>query len=156
MRNKTCCFTGHRILQESEQTISNKIRREVLNLYDKGYLYFGVGGALGFDTIAAETLFRLRDCEGLKIKIILVAPFKGYNNLWAKEEKKKFDVNITKYDKVVFVSSVASKDAFLARNRHLINYSSVCITYLIDEYSGTGYTIKYAIKEGLNIINIAK
>ena len=41
------------------------------------------------------------------------------------------------------------------RNRHLVDHSSVCICYLTGSSGGTAYTVNYARKQGLEIINIA-
>ena len=42
------------------------------------------------------------------------------------------------------------------RNRHLVDNSSVCVAYLTRSGGGTAYTVEYAKKHGLKIINIAK
>lgn len=50
MKSKTCCFTGHRQLPEKEQAIiKRKLENSVESLIQNGYLYFGAGGAIGFD-----------------------------------------------------------------------------------------------------------
>lgn len=50
MKSKTCCFTGHRRLPEKEQSIIEcKLKDSIESLIQNGYLYFGVGGAIGFD-----------------------------------------------------------------------------------------------------------
>ena len=41
------------------------------------------------------------------------------------------------------------------RNRHLVDNSSVCVCYLNKENGGTAYTVRYAGKKGLEIINLA-
>ena len=42
------------------------------------------------------------------------------------------------------------------RNRHLVDNSSVCVCYLNKENGGTAYTVDYAGKKGLEIINLVK
>ena len=42
------------------------------------------------------------------------------------------------------------------KNRHLVDNSSVCVAYLTQSGGGTAYTVEYANKHGLKIINIAK
>lgn len=59
-------------------------------------------------------------------------------------------------DKVVYTSQKYTRDCMFKRNRHLVDYSSVCICYLNKETGGTAYTVKYAQKCGLQIINIAE
>ena len=62
MKEKTCCFTGHRdIPSGAYQLIFKKTEEMVESLIQKGYLYFGAGGALGFDTIASFTVLKLKE-----------------------------------------------------------------------------------------------
>lgn len=50
MRGKTACFTGHRkIPPESIPELSQRLKNTLLRLIEEGYMYFGAGGALGFD-----------------------------------------------------------------------------------------------------------
>ncbi len=61
MRDKTVCFTGHRKLPPEETNeIADRLKTTIRDLIDSGYCYFGVGGALGFDTLAAQTVLELK------------------------------------------------------------------------------------------------
>lgn len=62
---------------------------------------------------------------------------------------------LLKYDKIVYESKIASREAYLARNRHLVDGSSYCVTYCVEQSGGTAYTVDYARKNGLKIINLA-
>ena len=74
----TCCFTGHRELPiEKEGEIWQKTYIRVQQLLEQGVKYFGVGGAIGFDTLAAEGMLQVKTLNP-QVKIILVLPFKGY------------------------------------------------------------------------------
>jgi hypothetical protein len=42
------------------------------------------------------------------------------------------------------------------RNRHLVDNSSVCICYLTKPTGGTAYTVNYARRSGLQVINMAE
>ena len=58
---QTCCFTGHRIIaNEKKKAIFDKTREVVVSLIEKGVRYFGVGGAIGYDTIAAHVIGRIK------------------------------------------------------------------------------------------------
>ena len=48
-----------------------------------------------------------------------------------------------------------AEHAMLKRNRHLVDNSSVCICYLTESTGGTAYTVEYARKSGLTIVNLA-
>ena len=62
MRSKTVCFTGHRELPTDDlPEISKRLEDTLVALIEQGYCYFGAGGALGFDTLAAQTVLRLRE-----------------------------------------------------------------------------------------------
>lgn len=74
-RAQTCCFTGHRNIDPGdEQKIITRVKYILQDLMAKGVVYFGVGGAIGFDMIVAEYLIDLRERQGKKIKIISVIP----------------------------------------------------------------------------------
>lgn len=60
-KEKTACFTGHRKLSLIQiPFIKRKLKKTLEELIEKGYLYFGAGGALGFDTVAAQSVLELR------------------------------------------------------------------------------------------------
>ena len=82
MRDKTCCFTGHRQLPEKyKDEIASKLENTIKSLIHSGYRYFGAGGALGFDTLAAQTVLRLRKSYP-QIKLILVLPCLSQADKW--------------------------------------------------------------------------
>lgn len=81
-RTQTCCFTGHRHLPAGEEeAIWQRVQEHLIPLLEQGVRYFGVGGALGFDTLVAEKLLELRG-QYPQIRVILVLPFHGYQSLW--------------------------------------------------------------------------
>lgn len=91
MRSRTCCISGHRdIPPKDEQAIIKNLERKIRELVSHGYLFFGVGGAVGFDTIAAQTLFRLREAEFPHIKVILVYPFDGFTSRWNEAQQRTY------------------------------------------------------------------
>lgn len=155
IREKTACFTGHRLIQrdyiESVKTRTEiQIRQLILK---RGIHYFGVGGAIGYDTLAAEILFRLRETDFPHIKVILVYPFEGFTSRWNDNQKDTYVRLYPKYDKHVCVTPEASREAYLARDRHLVDNSAYCICYCTHGGGGTAYTVRYAIRKGLSIYN---
>ena len=153
LRKKTCCFTGHRDLpahktQEIAVQIANMIRRLII---EKGVRFFGVGGAIGYDTLAAGVLFQLKESEFPNIRVILVYPFEGFTSRWTPYQKAAYDSLFSQYDKKVCVSGTAGKEAYLARDRRLVDGSAYCIAYCTRSYGGTAYTLRYAREQGLEI-----
>ena len=69
MKDKTCCFTGHRKLPtEKLNKITDELEKTVIGLIADGYRFFGTGGALGFDTVAAQsTAFARSNSLGMSL-----------------------------------------------------------------------------------------
>lgn len=62
MKSKAACFTGHRTLpEENLPEIAERLENALIALIEQDYCYFSAGGALGFDTLAAQTVLRLRE-----------------------------------------------------------------------------------------------
>lgn len=155
MREKTCCFTGHRdIPAEQRREVFRKTEIAVESLIKRGYLYFGAGGALGFDTIAALVVLKLKK-RYPDIKLILVLPCRTQTNGWRDEDVALYEDIKRRADKVVYTSEKYTRGCMHKRNRHLADNSSVCVCYLTKESGGTFYTVNYAKQKGLKIIDIA-
>ena len=71
-REKCCCFTGHRRIPEQEMLwVRRRLREEILDLAQKGVDTFLTGGALGFDTLAAQEVLRMRAMGLPSLKLVL-------------------------------------------------------------------------------------
>lgn len=127
----------------------------LIQLINRGYLYFGVGGALGFDTMAEQTVLSLKK-EYPQIKLILVLPCKSQANGWSSEDKEVYQEIISKADKVVYTSQEYYRGCMQRRNRYWVDNSSVCVCYHTEETGGTAYTVKYAVSKGLLIENVVQ
>lgn len=124
-------------------------------LYQKGVRYYGAGGALGFDTLAAQTVIRLREnCPNMKL--ILVLPCLTQTRGWRPENVMEYERIKTQADKVVYTTQEYTWGCMHRRNRHLVDNSSVCVCYLTKDNGGTAYTVRYAEDQGLEIVNIAQ
>jgi Uncharacterized protein conserved in bacteria len=155
MKNRTCCFTGHRKIPQNEiAEIEKSLEHELIKLISQGIQYFGAGGALGFDTIAALNVLRLKK-KHPQIKLIMVLPCKEQTKNWQDEDIKIYSEILKKANKIVYTSEYYSPNCMHVRNRHLVDHSNYCIAYLNRNKGGTAYTVNYAKQNGLNIINIA-
>lgn len=154
-KNRTACFTGHRELPtEILPEISKRLEDTLLTLIEQGYCYFGAGGALGFDTLAAQTVLRLRE-RYPQIRLILVLPCLNQTRSWQQADVDIYEELKRRADKVTYTSESYFRGCMQKRNRHLVDNSSVCICYLTKPTGGTAYTVDYARRRGLRIINIA-
>ena len=155
VKAKTCCFSGHRRLPlDSLNIVKESLESNVEALIQNGYIYFGTGGALGFDTIAAQIILKLKE-KYSHIKLILVLPCINQTKGWKKDDVEIYESIKKSADKVVYTSDDYLPGCMQIRNQHLVNYSSVCICYKKNETGGTAYTVNYAKEKGLQIINIA-
>ena len=155
LRKHTCCFTGHRrIPKEDLKTLKSRLRAEIVSAIENGYIFFGAGGALGFDTLAAQTVLELKN-QYTQVRLILVLPCVSQTKLWREQDVSEYERNKRNADKVVYTSQQYTYDCMKKRNRHLVDNSSLCISYLKERTGGTAYTVSYAKKHGLHIINIA-
>ena len=155
MKEKTCCFTGHRkIPPEDLEEISRRLELTVMRLIEKGYRYFGAGGAMGFDTLAAQTVWKLKTAYP-DIQLILVLPCENQAEYWKTEDRALYEDIKAKADKVVYTSKAYFRGCMHKRNRYLVDNSSCCICYLTKETGGTAYTVQYAKEKMLTIYAIA-
>ena len=153
-RMQTCCFTGHRELPPEEQAeIASRLECVISAQYQKGIRYYGAGGALGFDALAARTVIRLREnCPGMKL--ILVLPCLTQTRGWRLEDVTEHERIKGQADKVVYMAQQYTPGCMHKRNRHLVDHSGVCVCYLTKESGGTAYTVRYAKEKGLEIVNV--
>ncbi len=154
MNEKTCCFTGHREIARNEvRAVKAKTKEAVLSLIENGVIYFGAGGARGFDMLAAETVLKAKK-KHPQIKLILVLPCENQAEYWSAAERRKYERLKKKADKVKILSQPYYPGCMHARNRHLVDYSAYCICYVRKTSGGAAYTMDYAIKKGLHIIEV--
>ena len=149
------CFTGHREIDPEMEHNVRALVREAVKIYIKrGYDCFISGGAMGFDTIAAEEVIRLRE-EGNDIKLLLALPCKKQTVKWTCNDKVNRYANITEAaDGVVYTSDGYFNGCMHVRNRFMVDNSSVCIAYLTSSKGGTAYTCTYAEKKGKELVNL--
>lgn len=155
LKDKTCCFTGHRELPPNQyQSIFNKTEETIERHIDQGYRYFGAGGALGFDTIAALAVLKLKE-RYPDIRLILVLPCLSQTKGWLEKDIQIYEDIKKRADKVVYTSRRYTKGCMHKRNRHLVDHSSSCIAFLTERKGGTAYTVDYAKRRGLSVVNVA-
>ena len=156
IREQTCCFTGHRDLPpESMDGLADKLERTLRKLIHGGVRYFGAGGALGFDTLAAQVVLRLRN-EFPHIRLILVLPCLSQTRGWRESDVRVYEDIKEAADKVTYTSKEYTRGCMHKRNRYLVDWSGTCVCYLRRGTGGTAYTVGYARRNGLRVINLAK
>ena len=155
LKAKTCCFTGHRNIPDSEiENIQLRLKVILENLINCGIIFFGFGGACGFDVLAAKAVLDLKETNSY-VKLILVQPCLNQTRFWPDNATKEYNLIKSKCDKVKCLSEKYYNGCMQVRNKHLVNNSSVCIAYLTQNSGGTLFTVNYARSKGLKIYNLA-
>lgn len=151
-REKTCCFTGHRSLDAAQcAALAPVLADTVRRLADEGVVYFGAGGAVGFDTLAAQAVLQVRR-QRPALRLILVLPCPNQPRGWPARDAAVYQHIKAQADKVVYVSPCYLPGCMQRRNRHLVDGSGVCVAYCRKTAGGTAYTVDYAKERGLRVI----
>ena len=155
MAHKTVCFTGHRhIPYYDREDLLVSLRAEVKRQILSGARIFRAGGALGFDTMAAQTVLELRRVSP-QIELELILPCPSQTDGWQEQDKRIYNEILAQADRACYVSQFYFNGLLQLRNRKLVEGSDVCIAYLRGSHGGgTAYTTALAIRSGLEYINL--
>ena len=152
---KVACFSGHRKLPQDLTEIRKNLEKAIISLIDQGVVFFGSGGALGWDQLAATTVLKLKkDYPHIKLVMVLPCPPEQQSLKWNEEQKKRYYEILEQADKMRVLSPKYTNTCMLDRNRHLVDCSAYLISYLRENSGGTFYTVNYAQQKGLKILRI--
>lgn len=149
----TCTFTGHRTIGEKDRILlKEKLDLTLAALADGGVKRFICGGALGFDTLAAQAVIRLKEKKDVFFELAL--PCGDQASRWGEKQRAEYErirryadrVNVL-FDKYV-TGCMQFRDAFMVDN------SDILVSYYRGKPGGTQYTYMYAENRGLKIIQL--
>ncbi len=151
----TCaCFTGHRVMTEEElKNAATLVSEQIKKLYAKGIKNYYAGGALGFDFASAVTVLNMKRVYP-DITLNLALPCPEYQGKWKRSQIELFDRVRARADSEVFVSRGYHRGCMQMRNKYMVDRSVVCIAYLNKKEGGTYNTVTYALKKGVEVINL--
>ncbi len=153
-KDHACCFTGHRIIaKEYRNTLPRLLELQIRRLVEDGITDFITGGARGFDTLAAQTVLKLR-MEFPQIRLILALPCKDQTRGWSTADKTIYEQICRDADSVHYTGTRYTMDCMMRRNRFMVDNSTACIFYLTNQRSGTYQTVSYAMEENRKLYNI--
>ena len=90
-REKTCAFTGHRSLSDNVvRALSPLLREKIIELSSQGIRRFIAGGAIGFDMLAAITVYNLKPKLPHDTRLTLALPCERHYAKWNKEDAQTF------------------------------------------------------------------
>lgn len=154
---KTCFFTGHRFIwREEQKRLKSLLNEALLDAVNNGFTHFITGGAVGFDTLAAEQIILMREDYDM-IRLILYLPCINQSESWNESDKERFEHILSEADEVYYVSREPYKKGCMKkRNYAMVTASDMCIAYLKKTSSGTAQTVKMAREKEIPILNLAE
>jgi len=152
----TVSFTGHR--DADSPAVRERLRETVEELINDGADIFCAGGAIGFDTIAAETVLELQDeYPWIMLALILPCSPEEQTAKFSLDMKRRYFDILNAADRRETVSPYYTSDCMKRRNQRLVDLADVCLCFYDENKhfsSGTGQTVRMAEKKGIPIINI--
>ena len=142
IKEETALFIGH---SECYNVSSQAIENVIVDLINQGITVFLSGGQGGFDKLCAGCVHRLKK-QYPQIKNYLVIPYLTFSI---------FDKDI--FDEIIYPEGFEKyhfKAAIPARNKYMVENSSIAICYVNHGWGGAAQTYRRAIKNKLRIINI--
>ena len=155
MEKKNCCFTGHRVIPAAHlSALTAHLDAAIEAMYRYGCRDFYTGGAIGFDTLAAERVLCYRESHA-DVRLILMLPCRDQCTGWSAEDTAAYYRILNECDMYRYVSDAYDDRAMYRRNMELVGVSDACIAYVTRAASGAGQTLRAAEKSGLATVNLA-
>jgi uncharacterized phage-like protein YoqJ len=150
----TVCFTGHRqIAYKDAVRLPSLLERVLVDLIERGATTFRAGGAMGFDTAAALKVLELRE-RYPHIRLELILPCRNQTEYWEETAVRTYQYILGRADSHRFLFDNYVDGCMQERDRRLVDGSNVCVAYCNRSRGGTAYTFAYALRAGVEVINL--
>lgn len=155
MKENTCCFIGHRTINETEE-LRTKLTDAIEKLItDEKVDTFLFGSKSRFDSLCLEIVSNLKEKYSHVKRIYVRAEFPVIDDDYAA-------YLLELYDNTYYPEKIknAGRAAYVERNYEMIDNSRFCIVYYNEETapktrkSGTRIALDYATKKEVQIIFI--
>ena len=154
-----CCFTGHRpraLPKEGSpegHALQEKLTMAVAAAAEAGVTTFLAGGAMGFDTLAAEAVIkeRLRHPE---LRLVLALPAEDQAALWREQDRQRYERILLEATETHYAALKSTPQAMRKRNRYLAEHADCCLCWLASSAGGTFYTVNKALERGIPVYNL--
>ena len=130
------------------------LAEQIAALVDAGFTQFLSGMAEATDTWSALSVLTLRE-KNPAIRLHCILPCKEQAEKWSASSQNLYYSILDRADSIVYVSRAYHKNCMLERNRFMVDHASILLAvYNGTQRSGTGATVRYAQKQGCEIIVI--
>lgn len=152
---KTAFFSGHRKIDGyTAHKISFVLDHLLKTMVNAGITKFYAGGALGFDTIAALAVLRMKEKDP-SVSLELILPCKNQTKFWSAEDVATFNSILDRADGVQYVAEYYTDACMHERNNRLVELGDIGVVFLEYGGGGTAYTVNHALKNDKEIINVS-
>jgi uncharacterized phage-like protein YoqJ len=161
-RQSACSFTGHRPVKlpwgyHEDDARCVDLKRRMLDAveaaYAEGYCHFLCGMAVGCDFYFCECVLALR-AKHPEITVEAVIPCPSQADGWPDAARLRYRALISACDYETLVSSSYTRDCMQRRDRYLVDHASLLIAAYSGAPGGTQYTIQYAMRQRINIVDL--
>ena len=158
----SCCFTGHRESKlpwqgrESDARcvrLKQRIYDVAEAVYADGIRHYICGMANGCDLYFLEAVLKLRS-QHPDVTIEAAIPYAGQAEHWRESLRQRYYALLDQCDCKTVVQQEYSGGCMMRRNRYMVDQSRVLIAAYNGEPGGTMNTMLYAMRRGLNVIEI--
>ena len=149
-KDKVCCFTGSRPekLTRTPEECKRLLVRAIMDSYEQGYRIYISGMADGVDCWAAMAVLTMR-CFYPEVRLVTAPPFPSRRRGGMEDLNTMIcalaDLNVE-------VSGSYWPGAYDKRNKWMVDHSGRLIALMDDQNSGSGRTLRYAQKNGLETL----
>ena len=151
---RVVCFTGHRSIPgEDAERLTELLEDAIVELCERGATVFRAGGAMGFDTMAALKVLDVKE-RYPEIRLELILPCRNQTERWDSVSRRAYRYVLQRADSHRFLFDTYFEGCMLERDRRLVDGSDVCVAYCARSQGGTAYTFSYALRAGVEVINL--
>ncbi len=157
-----CAFTGHRphkLPWHTDETdprcvaVKEMIARQLQESVRLGCRTFLCGMARGCDLYFAEAVLALRE-QKPELRLIALLPCPEQAESWPEAERQRHQALCGRCDDREVLEPRYSDGCMLRRNRTMVERAQVLISVYDGSTGGTGNTVSYARKLGLQILPV--
>lgn len=164
MRGKpvSCCFSGHRTEKLPWGTnerdarcvrLKERLYAVLEHLIDEGYTHFICGMADGCDLYCAEAVLALRERYPM-LTLEAAIPCETQADGWRASQRTRYRSILARCDYETMVQERYTRGCMQRRNRYMVDHAAVLVALHSGLPGGTRYTIEYALRSGLDVIDI--
>ena len=161
-RQSACCFTGHRpgklpwrYNEEDLRCVLLKARiaDAVEAAYQEGFRHCLCGMALGCDLYFCECVLRLRQTHP-DVTVEAAVPCPSQADAWPPDQRRRYERLVAACDFETLVSACYTPACMQRRDRYMVDHAALLIAAFDGSPGGTRYTVEYAMRRGLEIVDL--